>query len=192
MVAKHNLEKLLKFVFCLFWIIWKFVLYLLNMFWMWLFATCFKILHYSWDAVEKCAMQCTVPCCWCLVTGCQICPRYIVKVCVVLINIIICTMLPYKTLQFSAIGTMYNAMHWGLAVGVLSLVAKYAARSVSQPSIHVYPELYVKNLQRICTILWTLMSSNISDSYPFHTKNTQYKISFTPFSTWIASVFCYL
>ena len=27
------------------------------------------------------------------------------------------------------------------AVGVLSLVAKYAARSVSQPSIHVYPEL---------------------------------------------------
>ena len=34
------------------------------------------------------------------------------------------------------------------AVGVLSLVAKYAARSVSQPSIHVYPELYVKNLHK--------------------------------------------
>ena len=118
-------------------------------------------------------MQRTVPGRWCLVTGCQICPRNIVQIYVVLIIILIFRILPYKILQFSAISTMYNVMHWGLAVGVLSLVAKYAARSVSQPSIHVYPELYVKNLQQMCTILWTLMSLNISDSNPFH-KN--YKI----------------
>ena len=37
---------------------------------------------------------------------------------------------------------------WFPAAGVLSLVAKYAARSVSQPSIHVYPELYVKILHK--------------------------------------------
>ena len=38
---------------------------------------------------------------------------------------------------------------WSPAVAVLSLVAKYAVRSVSQPPIHVYPVLYVKNLQEI-------------------------------------------
>ena len=45
---------------------------------------------------------------------------------------------------------MCKNMHRTLvpAVGVLSLVAKYAARSVSQPSIHVYPELYVKILHK--------------------------------------------
>ena len=96
-------------------------------------------------------MQRTVPGRWCLVTGCQICPRNIVKVCVVLIIILICMILPYKILQFSAISTMCNAL--SPAVGVLSLVAKYAAGSVSQPSIHVYPELYVENVQQICTIL---------------------------------------
>ena len=58
------------------------------------------------------------------------------------------------------------APHSG-AVGVLSPVAKYAARSVSQPSIHVYPELYVKILHKThkffgFTVLYTWQISTPS------------------------------
>ena len=60
------------------------------------------------------------------------------------------------------------------AVGVLSLVAKYAARSVSQPSIHVYPELYVKNLHKTYKFFWIYSSLYLTDIHAFINDTTTY------------------
>ena len=74
----------------------------------------------------------------------------------------------YGNVSQSVNNAMCKNALWSPAVGVLSLVAKYASRSVSQPSIHVYPELYVKNLhtKNLQVYIFVHQQLFISDRYP--------------------------